>query len=420
MKANLSKYIPHIIQQHAEETAILWNIRKAQVVAPHVKLHHLRRLDDRIAAHLDGLSVAGEYGINVCEAALEDAGAGEIFAATVRAIEESDTKWLNQLCAIASTAPNVTPGLISAFGWVSAQYLKGIVASFLLSNDPFKQRIGITACVMHRVNPGPILAQCLSNSDLDLKVTALRAVGEAGRRDLLAICESYLTDNNPASQFWAAWSVLLLGNKPSSIDTLRQFALTKNTFQDQSLKIMLCTLPIPEAHTLLKTLAQNPIHIRSLISGSGIAGDPYYVPWLIKQMDDPKLARLAGEAFSLITGLDLAYLDLEQNAPEDLDLIPSENAEDEAVSMDADDNLPWPDPEKIKQWWITNQTKFQSGMRYFLGKSVTHDHCIYALKGSFQRQRLLAAIHLCLLSPGTQIFPTAAPAWRQKRTLERM
>ena len=66
-----SKPILSIIQQHAEESAILHNIRSRQVFAPHIKLHHLRRIDDRIAAHLDGLSVAGEYGLKVYEEALE-------------------------------------------------------------------------------------------------------------------------------------------------------------------------------------------------------------------------------------------------------------------------------------------------------------------------------------------------------------
>lgn len=79
----MQKSIPHIIRQHAEESAILYNIRLHQVAAPHVKLHHLRRIDDRIAAHLDGLAVAGDYGLKVCEEALEDAGAGEVFTASV-------------------------------------------------------------------------------------------------------------------------------------------------------------------------------------------------------------------------------------------------------------------------------------------------------------------------------------------------
>lgn len=60
MLANLLEPIPHIIQQHAEEAAHLRHMRSNLVSAPHVKLRHLRRLDDRLAAHLDGLAVAGE------------------------------------------------------------------------------------------------------------------------------------------------------------------------------------------------------------------------------------------------------------------------------------------------------------------------------------------------------------------------
>ena len=54
--------IPTVVRQHVEETAILRNTRSVLVRAPHVKLHHLRRLDDRLAAHLDGIAVAGDFG----------------------------------------------------------------------------------------------------------------------------------------------------------------------------------------------------------------------------------------------------------------------------------------------------------------------------------------------------------------------
>jgi hypothetical protein len=42
------------------------------------------------------------------------------------------------------------------------------------------------------------------------------------------------------------------------------------------------------------------------------------------------------------------------------------------------------------------------------------------LKNSFQRQRVLAARALCLLEPGTPLFNTGAPAWRQRALLSQM
>jgi hypothetical protein len=42
------------------------------------------------------------------------------------------------------------------------------------------------------------------------------------------------------------------------------------------------------------------------------------------------------------------------------------------------------------------------------------------LKTGHQRQRILAAHYLCLLNPGTPLFNTSAPAWRQQRLLAQM
>ena len=73
--------------------------------APHVKLHQLRRLDDRIAAHLDGVAVAGEFGWKLCEAALENPSKGTVFVATERAIEDKILAGLEKLLALAETVP---------------------------------------------------------------------------------------------------------------------------------------------------------------------------------------------------------------------------------------------------------------------------------------------------------------------------
>ncbi len=76
------------------------------------------------------------------------------------------------------------------------------------------------------------------------------------------------------------------------------------------------------------------------ILGSGFAGDPRYVGWLINHMKDEKLARLAGEAFSLITGADLTALNLRYSRPEDLETGPNDDPEDANVDVDPDEGLP--------------------------------------------------------------------------------
>lgn len=412
--------IPLVIRQYAEESAHLCHMRSILASAPHVKLHHLRRLDDRLAAHLDGLAVAGEYGSSMCDAALESPGVGEVFAAAVRAIEEKDERRLDKLFALVGAVPEAEPGLISAFGWVSAQYLQGAGGKLLASMEPFRRQAGIATCVMHRVDPGAALTQSLTHPEPQLRARTLRAVGELGRRDLLAACVNALQDGDAACRFWAAHSTIMLGDRGKAIDALTSIALQEGPNRIRTLQLLLKVISAARANELLKVLARDSSNMRLLIQGAGIAGDPYYIPWLIKRMDDLKLTRLAGESFSFITGLDLAYLDLERKPPEGVEFGPNDDPEDENVAMDEDDSLPWPDPVKIQAWWDANKSRFTNGERYFMGEPVTREHCIRVLKEGYQRQRIAAALYLCLLEPGTKLFPTSAPAWRQQRWLAKM
>ncbi len=410
--------IPIVVQQHAEDAAMLRNTRSYLVSAPHVKLHQLRRLDDRLAAHLDGLAVAGEYGSKLAAAALERPGRGEAFTATVRAIEDRDVPGLDKLLAIAEAVPESLAGVISAFGWVGAASLRGITQSLLESSGPLRRQVGLAACEMHNVNPGAAVVEAAStDQDASLRARALRLVAHLGQVDKISACMGALADEDPRCAFEAARGAALLGNRGGSVAALRAIASVPGPWRCGALGILLKLQEPDEAQATLKTLAQDPACMRLLVQGIGTAGDPHYVPWLIQQMQDLKLTRLAGESFSLITGLDLAYLDLERKPPEGVDFGPNDDPDDDNVVMDDDDSLPWPDVEKISAWWQSNGPRFGPGTRHFMGEPPSPAHCLDVLKNGFQRQRKAAAAYLCLIKPGTPLFNTAAPAWRQQRLL---
>jgi uncharacterized protein (TIGR02270 family) len=412
--------IPIVLQQHAEDVAVLRNMRSVLVRAPHLKLDQLRRLDDRLAAHLDGLAVAREFGWIVCEAALERPGAGEVFAAGVRAIEDKNTTGMSKLFALAEAIPDSQRGFISAFGWVSAQSLHGTIKNLLESASAFRQLVGIAACAMNQTDPGVVLNRTIIDADASLRAYSLRAAGECGRCDLLAACVTALADDDAACRFWGASSTALLGGADTAGDILTSIALQRGPFRARALRLALKLFDTPHTNTLLNALANDLTDIRHLIRGVGIAGDPQYVPWLLKQMEDMKLARLAGESFSFITGLDLAYLDLEREPPGNFESGPNDDPNDPNVEMDEDESLPWPDPIRVAAWWDGNKYRFQEGKRYFMGEPPSRPHSVHVLKGGFQRQRIAAAEYLCLLNPGTRLFATSAPAWRQKHWLAKL
>jgi hypothetical protein len=133
--------VPFVVAQHVEEAAHLRNVRAVLVRAPHVRLLQLGRLDERLAAHLDGIAVSGDDGATLAKQALERPGRGEVFVATARAIQSRDEAWLDKLLAIAETIAASRSGLLSAFGWVSAGELQGITKTLLESKSARRREI---------------------------------------------------------------------------------------------------------------------------------------------------------------------------------------------------------------------------------------------------------------------------------------
>ncbi|WP_225612852.1 TIGR02270 family protein [Variovorax sp. VRV01] len=411
--------MPLVVQRHAEESALLCNQRFFLAASGHTRLHHLRRLDDRLAAHLDGLAVARDAGSRACDEALARAGRGEVFAAIVLALENHDLPRIERLLAIAELLPDVRDAVALAGGWASGESLRGIAKDMLDSPHAFRRAVAIAACDFHMVDPGDALHAAVADADVVLRGQALRAAGECGRRDLAAVCIAALQDEDAGCRFWAARSAVLLGERHKPVHPLHDATLLPGTLHGRLALSLLFKLATPaQAAPLLAEMLDKPAHVRDAVRCAGTVGDTRLVPWLIAQMEEPALARLAGEAFSTITGLDLAWLDLERKPPEGVESGPRDAPEDDDVAMDEDDGLPWPDPARISSWWAANGRGFVPGERYFLGQVPSWAHCVGVLKHGFQRQRLAAAEYLCLLRPGSKLFPTGAPAWRQQRWLD--
>lgn len=412
--------VPEIVEQHLEDALMLHATRTALTSAPHAKLLQLRRFDDRLAAHLDGLSIAGECAWAGCEAALESPSASALFLATVRSIEDQRDDRLERLLTLAQSLPECRGGLTAAFGWLERDKLRGVVARLLGSTDTDRRLAGIAASSVHRVDPGIVGARRLEDPDPAVRARSLRAAGELGKHDLVSTIAAAVGDADPACQFWAAWSAVLLGDRGTALEYLQALAMTDGLLQPRAFQLALQAISSVQARALLQQISKDQTHVRKLIHGAGLSGDPTYVPWLIGHMADDKLARLAGEAFSMITGADLALLDLERNPPETIEAGPNDDPEDDNVDMDADEDLPWCDQKLVQAWWTQHGPRFTQGVRHFCGAPITREHCVDVLKNGYQRQRIVAAYHLCLLNPGTPLFEWRAPAWRQQRELAQL
>jgi uncharacterized protein (TIGR02270 family) len=409
--------LPWVVNQHMLEAASVYLTRHSLLTAPRTKVQVLHRFDERLAAHLDGLAVAGDAAWNICDAALDAPSADAAFPTAVKATSERNIERLDRLLALGAEVPSILRGVIDAFAWVEARRLQGIVAALLASDDAQKRVVGIAACARHRVNPGADPAKHARDASTAVRATAWRAFGELGLIELSSQCADASTDEDPESAFWAAWSAVLMGKDGRALDVVANTAVEPGRHQPQALRLTLQAASSAVARATLGRVTEHAQALRWRLEGSGIIGDPMFVPWLVSHMAAPATSRLAGEAFTLITGTDLEQSGLDGARPADFESGPNEDPDDPNVEMDADDGLPWPDAQKIETWWAANGSRFQKGTRYFMGAPVTRNHCIDVLKRGYQRQRILAAQYLCLLDPGTPLFDTSAPAWRQQRLL---
>ena len=395
MDQNLA-VIPTVIEQHAEDAAFQWIVREGAICEPHYSLDDLASTDEIAEAHLDGLRIAGTHGWEICKSALFRKEPAELFAASVLAFESGIDERIQIVTDEARTSEELSKGIISALGWLEYKQAEPHILNFLNSESSDLCRIGIAACSIHRVNPGHALSDALSDPDDSLRARALKAVGELGRIDLLPVVIKHIDSEDDDCRFFASWSGGIFGEK-SVIPILKDFAeKAKFRHNEKACDMAVRLLNPSDAHTWLQELSKKTETQRIALKGAGALGDPVVVPWLIQMMEIPETARVAGEAFSMITGVNIDYDDLEGECPEGYEAGPTESPEDEDVKIDPDEALPWPEPGLISEWWKDNEHSFHKGTRYLLGNAISVGHMEHVLKIGLQLQRTAAALELAI------------------------
>jgi uncharacterized protein (TIGR02270 family) len=407
-----------VVEQHAEEAAFLWTMRDQAVLAPNYALKDLERLDERVEAHLDGLRIAGQVGFEACRRALEGAAPGEVFAAGVLGIGAADEGLIQKVLAF-SGVEGLRRGLVSALGWLPFEKVAGKIGGFLSSEHPEVRRIGVAASAVHRVDPGLPLRDAIADENPFLRARALRTVGELGSLELLPKLRSGFADSNQSVRFAAAWSATRLSPSVDSLAVLRRIVESGGHFSVEALQIAIRRMDLASAKSWQALLGRKNQNLRIAVIAAGAIGDPSLIPWIVENMNLPPLARVAGEAFSMITGVDLAYEDLDGDEPPGFEAELKENADDEDVSMDLDEKLRWPVPALVTKWWNKHRDRFESGKRYLRGKEIAIESLRETLTNGKQRERAVAALELSLRYPMRPLFEVRARAQIQSLELKR-
>ena len=407
---NRSQEQSDVYAQRVVEAAFLWLLRSIAVDQSHYTVDEIAELEQRLTTELDEL-MSSNLGWQACEAALPPGEAGVVFTAMVMAVRNHANAKIQKVVEVGLANARASKGLISALGWLPGELVQPWIARFLNSKDLNHKYLGLAACSVRREDPGEQLNALLQREDCrshaKLHGRALRLIGELRRQDMVPALQAAMGASEPTVAFWANWSAVLLGERAAT-QRLQSFAFHRGPFQTHAIQLCFRALPSKRAREWASKLATDSAQIRAVIQAIGVIGDPHAVKWLIGKMAEPLLARLAGEAFVYITGIDLEKYQLTRPATEGQLLIPDDNFNDAHLGIDEDENLLWPDKDKVAEFWHSHGQHFSVGQRYFLGKQIAADWLESKLAYGTQRQRHAAALELALFDPQERLINTRA------------
>lgn len=381
-----------IYEQFVEESSFLWGLRSVAIEEPNQTLSDIQELEQRIDAQIDGIMSSIEDAWEICLESLASEGPGEVFTASVVAFKSHDMSKIQKAIEAGLSNETTLHGLVSALGWLPEKLVHPWIKKFLTSKDLDHKYLAIAACSVRRENPGEFLNKILSRDDCKehtkLYARSLRLIGELRRQDLMPALDEAMSVDDDDIKFWASWSSILLGNR-TAVSNLKPFVFESGVYQDVAINIVFRVLPIEQARLWISKLAEDKDQARAVIKATGVLGDPHAVNWLISVMKDPLLARISAEAMNLITALDLEKLNMESPV-EIVDQIEDDELDDE------DENLLWPDANKVSQVWMNMGMNFIAGNRYFMGSVISPQLLQDKLITATQRQRHAAAMELAL------------------------
>lgn len=404
-----------VVEQHIDDVSFQWLQHVNGASRADYSFEDLAELDGYIDANLEGICLAQDVAWEICQNQLDEDE--YIFPATVLAVHYGQFGWLQQILDVLNE--DSEKAFIDAVSWMPYSQTEFYIRILLKSEKAYYNYLGLCICFSQRKMPLDISLEKYLNDDvLILKQAAMRLIGALKLQQFRQSLHPYLIDANEQNRFEAVHALTLLGERTTTIPILTKFISQSSQYQIEALQILLRIIDESTQKQLINSFIVSGDH-KTAIRAISISGYVDWISWLLGAMAQPTLARLAGEAFSMITGVDLDYEDLIFEEDEldgvtedddDESDIDDDSDDDDDVESDIDDeyeeDLPIPDLHLVNQWWQQYQSHYYKGMRYLAGKEINEGNLYDILKHGFQRQRYAAALELALLAHDNPFIET--------------
>ncbi len=400
--AALPSFAAPLVQRHVQDAAFYWQQLDTAPQEPGLRAERLQHFARLLAAHLEGLTVAGSAAWPEALAALQRwRKPGEAFAASHVALNLADAEAQAALLAQVARHPDLLlRGLIG--GLMAAP--PGPVQRFneaawvLMGSDAKPDQVQLVAalrsCALRGTEvPPTVMAAVLTHTTPAVRAAACRA--SKGAASLLSL----LQDGDLCVRAEAA--IALGPQSTAAVNVLLQAVLAQaqvckqatgwtRTQAQRRLARWLRHLawlmnPTEQQHEVASLLGQLPL--REALRFTLFLGDPAHLGFVLKALDDEEQARWAGFVWQSLTGVDLTEQGLTSpEPPVDLD------AGLTRARQDGDQGLPLPDAQAVRAHPVNATLALRAGHRVLLGQDLTPARLATLLRIESNQPQLLRAV----------------------------
>lgn len=437
---SISKVIEPLVRRHAEDAAFYWAQHDVSAESPRLSLSGLARFSQLLAAHLEGLAVAGAAGWPLCLEAVERwKKPAEAFVATHAVLGAADASQCKTLLVQVRARPDeLLRGVISALACLPLARACTVIEEWTAArSDAVTQVAALRSVALIGADAfaaiGQPLDRFLNSPDEHVRAAACRAATLMPHEDWLnTALIARLQDPALAVRAEAAIALgsrLRLGAGKNGDDggqvaqalsecVAAQVAVLNAAtgwYRMQALRRLTRWVqnlgtrhPVGQDCTAVLEMLPNRLSLRFI----AYHGDSAYLPFVVEQLSIPSVALYAGWVWQTLTGVDIAAAGLSLPEPA-LDIEAKAIRE---VPIDADLGLARPDVEAIRRFSTANLV---DGQRYLLGQALTPGNALTVLRTAPQAQRNIAAHYLQIRYPHARVS-VRAPVSRQLVTMNRI
>ena len=419
-----------IMEEHLEETGYLWGQWEAALDAPDYTLAEVAEVEERLFAHVDGLLVGGPpVAERLLLPALADDDPELVFAAAYSLLSSGVADLADAVVgAMVEADEDQLPAIKRALELAPLDGLERRLRTLATKGKPPVRAAALDALTFHGLEVGGLLTRFLAIKNPVLLQAGLRAARLPGALLLEEHLRRAMDHSNPEVRD-AALEAGLIRGLPAAKERCQALAASRDPGCGHAL-LLLALAGDERDHELIRDCRKMPKLRAAVIWAMGYSVRVSAAELCLRAIDteDGDIARLAGEAFCSITGLDLegegfvapGQPSSRQDPCVEGAMEPQEDELEELAPQTPEQMLLRPDCCAVRAWWKEHREQFKDGVRYLYGSPMDKTSLLQALRHAPTRRRHPLALAVTLRTRGAQLLQTRAWSGLQWEQIRRM